>query len=185
MKNLVVLILIMTSLSTQAQQLKDFSLPNAIDGKIITLESYAASPGIVIIFTLNNCPFDDYYSKRIKSLAQQKIPVLLVNSSSDPAESVANMTKRAVQLNFEMPYLADKDFALIQQLNAHKSTEVFLLKNANGKFTVFYHGAIDDNAQVADDVKHTYLKDAIDSMLSGQPLENTETRPVGCNIRRN
>ena len=53
-------------------------------------------------------------------------------------------------------------------LNAHKSPEVFLLKNEGGKFTVVYHGAIDDNAQVESDVRQNYLRSAIDNMLANK-----------------
>lgn len=186
MKKLVIVIfMVLATLHSYAQQLKEFTLTNVADGKTIALTDYKSGPGIVIIFGLNNCPFDDYYAQRIKSLAQYKIPVLVVNSSTDPAETTEKMAKRASQIGLSMPYLADKDFVLIKQLNARKSTEAFLLKNINGEFKVFYRGSIDDNPQVEADVKHNYLKDAIDKLLSDQPLEFSETRPVGCNIRMN
>lgn len=124
---------------------------------------------------------------RIKTLAQQyqsKVPFLLVNSDADAGESTDNMIKRAQQLALTLPYLADKDQSLMQSLNAHKSSETFLLKNSNGKFTVAYRGAIDDNPQVASDVKRSYLKEAVDKCLAGQTIDATEVRPVGCNIRK-
>jgi len=83
-----------------------------------------------------------------------------------------------------MPYLADKDQLLMQRLGATKSPQVFLLKNNGGKFSKVYSGAIDDNPQVQAGVRHAYLKDAIDIMLTNQKIETPEVRPVGCSIRK-
>jgi hypothetical protein len=82
------------------------------------------------------------------------------------------------------PYLADKDQDVMEALGAKKSPEVFLLASNSGKFTVAYSGAIDDNAQVAQDVKQTFLKDAIGNLLAGQKTAPTTQRATGCTIRR-
>jgi hypothetical protein len=37
---------------------------------------------------------------------------------------------------------------------------------------------------VQSDVRHAYLKDAIDIMLTNQKIETPEVRPVGCSIRK-
>lgn len=185
MKKIIFLIFTLTTTAGFSQQVKDFSIINVIDGKTVVLGDFKEGPGLIIIFMLNNCPFDDYYLGRIKSLTQYNVPLLLVNSSPDAVESNENMSKRVSQLGLSVPYLADKDQLLMLDLNAHKSTEAFLLKNSNGKFNVFYHGAIDDNPQVAGDVKNSYLKDAISKMLAGQNSEAAvEVRAVGCNIRK-
>lgn len=184
MKKLIFVILTLLTVTGLCQPVKDFNLLNVVDGKSISLTNYGSAAGVVIIFTLNNCPFDAYYVTRIKSLAEGKVPILLVNSSPDETDSNENMLKRATQLGLTIPYIADKDQSLMIDLNARKSTEAFLLKNNNGKFMVYYHGAIDDNPQVSGDVKYHYLSDAITKMLTGQKAEVIDARPVGCNIRR-
>jgi hypothetical protein len=102
----------------------------------------------------------------------------------DPQESVDNMVKKAKSLGLNMPYLADKDQVLMKQLGATRTPQAFLLKNSGGKFTVVYKGALDDNPQVPEDIRHAYLQDAIDIMLSNQKIETPEVRPVGCVIRK-
>jgi hypothetical protein len=47
-----------------------------------------------------------------------------------------------------------------------------------------YSGAIDDNPQVAKDVKQTFLKDALTKVLAGEKIETVSQRAVGCTIRR-
>ena len=187
MKKILTLILCAASLNLFAQQVSNFNLLNVINNQMVSLDSYPSCAGMVVIFTGNNCPYDDYYRSRIVKLSQayqDRVPVLLVNSQPDPSESVENMIKKAKQAGVSLPYLADKDQALMAGLNARKSPEAFLLKNDNGKFTVVYKGAIDDNAQVEADVRQSYLRDAIDIMLTNQKIATPEVRPVGCNLKK-
>lgn len=170
-----------------AQEVKNFQLVNVLNNQTVSLDSYPSCEGMVLIFTSNSCPYDEYYRQRIEALSQafpDRVPVLLVNSHTEPAESSEKMVEKARQLKLGVPYLADKDQALMANLNVRKSPEAFLLKNQNGRFTVVYRGAIDDNAQVAADVRHHYLRDAIDLMLNNQRIQTPEVRPVGCNLKK-
>jgi hypothetical protein len=115
---------------------------------------------------------------------QERVPVLLINAHTEANESVERMTAKGKALNLTVPYLADKDQKLMSNLDVKKSPEAFLLKNEGGKFTVVYRGAIDDNAQVEADVRHHYLRDAIDIMLTSQRIQSPEVRPVGCNLKK-
>lgn len=167
-----------------AQEVKDFSLVNTKDGKTISLSSYKSAPAVVVIFTSHECPFDNYYKERIKSLVTNypTIPFLFINSNPEPQESTDQMAIHYKDVN--APYLADKDQIAMEIFGARKSPEVFLLATVGGKFTVVYSGAIDDNPQVATDVKQAYLKDALDKVLAGQKIEPATQRATGCTIRR-
>jgi hypothetical protein len=187
MKNFLLAVLTILTFSLQAQQVNNFKLTNVVNGQPVSLDTYPSCEGMVIIFTSNSCPYDEYYRNRISQLAQtyhDRVPVLLVNSQPDQAESKEAMANKAKLINLSVPYLADKDQVLMANLDAKKSPEVFLLKNDGGKFQVVYRGAFDDNAQVEADVRHKYLQDAIDIMLSNQKIATPEVRPVGCNLKK-
>src|SRR5687767_12886527 len=135
MKYLFVIALAFSFSITQAQ-LANFSLPNAVDGKTVSLDGYASSPALVIIFSSNACPFDEHYRGRINKLSKEfdgRVAVLLVNSHVDANESLEAMTKKAQQSGLTIPYLADKDQTLMLNLKATKSPQSFVLKNTNGK----------------------------------------------------
>ena len=166
---------------------KNFQLRNVMNDQTVSLDTYPSCEGMVLIFTGNSCPYDEYYRKRIEELSrtyQDKVPVLLINSHSEPGETPDQMAARGRALNLKVPYLADKDQILMTNLNVKKTPEAFLLKNDNGRFTVVYRGAIDDNAQVEADVRHRYLRDAIDIMLNNQKIQTPEVRPVGCVLKK-
>ena len=186
-KNLITLVLSIGVATVHAQSVPNFSLTNVITGSIVSLDTYPSCSGVVIIFTSNSCAYDEYYRSRISAISneyQDKVPVLLVNSGIEPIESNDNMVRKAQQLGLKVPYLADKDQTLMQRLGATKTPQAFLLQNNGGKFSLVYNGAIDDNAQVQGDVRHSYLKDAIDIMLTNQTIETPEVRPIGCSIRK-
>ena len=187
MKTLLLFLLLLSGTVAYAQPVSNFTLTNVVNNQSVSLETFPSCSGLIIIFTSNKCPYDGYYQQRINNIAeayQESVPVLLVNSQPDPSESKENMARKAKELNLSIPYLADKDQVLMTQLNARKSPEAFLLKNENGKFSVVYRGAIDDNAQVEADVRHHYLRDAIDIMLTNQKIATTEVRPVGCTLKK-
>lgn len=187
MKSIAALMFSFVSVTAFSQQLTDFKLVNVVNDQAVSANTYPSCSGLVIIFTSNTCPYDEYYRARISKLAgsyTDKVPVLLVNSQPDPTESKENMAKKANQGNWSIPYLEDKNQTLMTALDAKKTAEAFLLKNEGGKFTVVYRGAIDDNAQVEADVRHHYLRDAIDIMLANQKIETAEVRPVGCTLKK-
>jgi hypothetical protein len=187
MKTGLLIVLTFASVTLWGQQVNNFKLTNVTNNQLVSLDTYPSCEGMVIIFTSNGCPYDEYYRNRITALAQMyhdRVPVLLVNAQPDPSESKEAMATKAKQLNLSVPYLADKDQSLMANLDAKKSPEVFLLKNDGGKFSVVYRGAFDDNAQVEADVRHKYLQDAIDIMLSNQKIALPEVRPVGCNLKK-
>ncbi len=83
-----------------------------------------------------------------------------------------------------VPYLSDKDQAVLESLGAKKTPEVFVLTNNGGKFSVAYSGAIDDNPQSAKDVRNYFLKNAIENVLAGSKPSSSNERAMGCTIRK-
>ena len=167
------------------QPVNPFALTNVADGSSVSLEKY--STPVVVIFTSNECAFDNYYAARIKSLIEVyagRIQFLLINAHLEPAESAEQMTRKYQTWGLNVPYLADKDQLAMDILGARKSPEAFLLQKTGGKYVLVYKGLIDDNPQVASDVKQNYLKVGIDKLLAGQKITVPEMRAIGCSIRR-
>lgn len=181
-----ILLLICCSYAFGQKQVPDFQGENASDGKVIALHDYNQAPGVVVIFASNDCPYDGYYIDRIKSIVSakgQRIPFLIVNSHSEDAENVEGMKAKANSWG-AVPYLADKQQRIMDALGARKSPEAFVLQNAGGKFVIVYSGPLDDNPQMADDVKQPYLQAAIDRLLGGDVTAVNVRSAAGCTMRR-
>lgn len=187
MKMLIGLFFISMSTLGYTQAVQDFTLTNVVDGKSVSLSGFTNCTGLVLVFTSNECPYDGYYRDRLRDLVNQyqgQIQFVFVNASTEPEESVAQMKTVYSQWNIPVPYLADKDQVAMECVGARKSPEVFLLKNNKGSFQQVYHGAIDDNPQVATDVSKSYLKESMDQLLAGHRVTQPSVRAVGCTIRK-
>lgn len=187
MKKLIVLILALCSFQAFSQEVSNFTLKNVTDGSNTSLTDYKSSKGVVVIFTSNVCPYSVYYEGRITQLIAEYeskgLSFILINSHLEDKESATEMANKISTWGLKVPYLADKDQSVMNAFHASKSPEVFLLKNNGGYFSVFYQGAIDNNPQVATDVKDQYLKANIDNLLSGKAATKGG-RPIGCMVKR-
>ena len=171
---------------SSAQEIKDFSLPNIADGKNVSLEYFKEKAGVILIFFNHECPYNTYYLERIKKISVdfQEVPLLLIHTGSAPPDSPNSMKEFYRQQNLKVPYLSDKTGVAMEMFNAKKTPEVFLIKIKSGAYHIFFHGSIDDNPQVEDDVQKYYLKDALTAMLKGTEPTIKETRPIGCALQK-
>jgi len=112
---------------------KDFQLTNVMSNTAVSLGAYNNAQGLILIFTSNACPYDEYYRDRIGKLATayQNVPVVFVNSLVEPGESLEEMITHGKRWGVKVPYLADKEQILMTNLGVKKTPEAFLLKNQN------------------------------------------------------
>lgn len=181
----IVTLLFFSHVAAWSQTISNFTLTDIRADKQVSLRDYARYPAVVLIFTSNNCAFDGHYRERILRMAgsyEQQVPFLMINSFTEPDESVENMKALNAELGFNVPYLADKNQVVMKMLNARKSPECVVLKPSADQFTVMYRGAIDDSPQLEEAVRNHWLRDAIEAVLAGKPIPVKEQRPIGCAI---
>lgn len=167
----------------------DFKLEN-VDGAMVSLSDFKDAKGFIVIFTANTCPYAIAYEDRIielnnefKSKGYPVIAIMPNNPEVQSGDSMENMKKRAGSKGFGFPYLMDKDQKISPQYGATKTPEVYVLQKTDKGNIVKYVGAIDDNYQDASAVKSKYVEAAVTSLLAGKPVENAQTRAIGCAIR--
>jgi peroxiredoxin len=167
----------------------DFSLKN-IDGKMVSLSNYKEAKGFIVIFTCNTCPYAVAYENRIEALnkkyASKGYPVIAImpnNTDVKPGDNMDAMKIRAKEKGFSFPYLMDEGQKIYPQYGATKTPHVYLLQKSGKGNVVKYIGAIDDNHQDAAAVKTKYVEDAVDALLAGKEIKETETRAIGCSIK--
>ncbi len=167
-------------------QAEDFSLKN-VDGKKVALKDYKNAKGYIVIFTCNHCPYAKTYEDRIialhKDFEAQGYPVVAINPNDpqiQPDDSFEKMQERAKEKSYAFAYLFDETQATAQKFGATKTPHVFLLDNT---LKVRYIGAIDDNAQDAQQVSKFYVKEAIKELQKGEPVTIANTKAVGCGIK--
>jgi len=167
----------------------DFELKN-VDGKMISLSDFKDAKGFIITFTCNTCPFAIAYEDRIIALnnkyASKGYPVIAINPNNpnvQPGDSYKSMQERAQEKNYSFPYLVDEGQHVYPKFGATKTPHMFVLQKTKKGNVVKYIGAIDDNYKDAGAVKTKYVENAVDALLKGETVKETETKAIGCSIK--
>ena len=159
----------------------EFSLPD-VDGQDRALKSLKGKNGTVLIFIAVQCPVSNAYNERMEKLAEdykaKGIAVIGVNANA--SDDAATVKAHAVAKGLKFPILKDSGNKLADKLGASKTPEAYFI---DGNNKLLYHGRI-DNSQNPDAIEANDLRQAIDSALSGKPIEKPEAKAFGCSIKR-
>ncbi|MEM8966052.1 MAG: redoxin family protein [Bacteroidota bacterium] len=182
-----------TSFYPQSDQIQDFTLPDVVSGTDFSLSQYKNAEAVVIIFTSLYCPYAKFYDNRISKLTDEyrnnsKVRFVLINPNNpnkSRADALDKVAASAKSRRLGVPVLIDHLQQVTDMLGAEKTPESFVLvPQQSGSFKVVYRGAIDDNPQVAEDVRHHYLKSVINAISQRQPIVIDNTPTTGCMIKR-
>lgn len=172
-----------------------FSLPG-IDGKVHTLNDYAASPVLAVVFMCSHCPASALYERRVSRLSEtyrdKGIAVVAINPDSpkavrldemgytDTDDSLSGMKARAEHRNLRYPWLFDGDAQIgAKQFGVTATPQIFVFDRDR---KLRYQGRIDDNP-LEGRVTARDAQDAIDALLARQPVRLSTTKPVGCPVK--
>ena len=159
----------------------DFKLPDA-DGAEHSLKALTGKNGAVIIFIATRCPVSNGYNERMEKLAQdykaKGITVIGINSNvTEPASEVKS---HAAEKHLSFTILKDDGNKIADRLGANHTPEAYVI-DAGGKLV--YHGRI-DNSQNTANITSNDLRDALDAILAGKPIQKTTSLAFGCSIKR-
>ncbi len=159
-----------------------------VSGKKLSVDDVAGENGVLVLFSSNTCPFVLKWEGRYNELkafaGKHKVGLIVVNSNCQNrqgVDSLEEMKKHASEKGYEVPYVVDAGSKLANSYGGQTTPHAFLLDSQR---RLVYKGAIDDNYDDASKVKHSYVKDAIAALSAGKAIAVTETKPVGCSIKR-
>lgn len=159
-----------------------------VSGEMISIDDVKKGNGVLVLFSCNTCPFvmrwEDRYSVIKKWADNYDIGMIVLNSNyqnRDGVDSFEAMKEKAKEQDYNFYYVVDKNSRIANAYGGKTTPHAFLFSN-DGKLV--YKGAVDDNYKSSDKVAQAYLKDAIKSLGNGEEVVVSETRPVGCSIKR-
>ena len=165
----------------------DFNLPG-IDGRDHSLNEFAGSKILMVIFTANHCKTAQAYEQRIIQLVKDyrargvAIVAIAPNDSqavslselvySDLNDSFEELKIRAQERGFNFPYLYDGDSQKVSLAYGPVSTpHVFIFDHSR---KLRYVGRI-DNAENINLVTKPDARNALDALLSDKPVPVEKT----------
>jgi len=146
---------------------------------------YDDMKAVVFMVQGNGCPIVRNAMPRFQELkdmyADKGVQFFMLNSNlQDNRQTVA---AEAEEFGYDIPVLIDDTQIIGESLDLVRTGEVFVLDPKT--WSVTYAGAVDDRLtyeKQKQEASEHYLKDAIDNMLAGEPVEVASTDPLGCLI---
>ncbi|MCY4375964.1 MAG: thioredoxin family protein [Spirochaetaceae bacterium] len=164
----------------------DFSLP-AVDGKTYTLDDFAGSAALVVVFSCNHCPFvigsEDRMNAFAADYAPRGVAMISINSNetdNHPDDSFEHMVTRAAEKDFQFVYARDEDQSVALAYGALRTPHYYLF-DADRRLR--YTGRMDDDPRDAANASTHELRDAADAVLAGSAVAVELTNPLGCNVK--
>lgn len=175
----------MMPLGTQAPE---FTLPDAVSGKHLSLHDHKGEYATVIMFICNHCPFVKHIEDELVKLGQEypaKGVGLIAISANDvenyPEDSPEKMKQLAESLGYNFPYLYDETQAVAKAYDAACTPDFYIF---NENLECVYRGQLDDSRPGNNiPVTGTDLRHALNSILFGNQISPDQKPSVGCNIK--
>lgn len=176
------------------------SAPNfeltGVDGRVHKLSDYAGNRVLVVVFTCDHCPIAQVYERRIEQLYEdyrkRGVAVVAIQGndpkaltideldSSDMSDTLSEMKIRYAWKHLHYPYLYDGDTQTVTRAYGPQATpHVFIFDKSR---RLQYEGRFDDNYRI-EKVKSEDARNAIDSLLAGQPVTVSHTAVFGCSTK--
>ena len=167
----------------------DFSAPD-IQGNTVKLSDYKGK--IVVLESYNSdCPFcrNQYKTGAMQALqselAAKGVVWLLVNSVNPKNSSHRTADQARKEIAAEKIIAnawIDDSSGDVGHLYGMKTTPHMFVIAKDG--TLVYDGAIDNQPDPVHDPKaaRNYVREAVDDLLAGKPVEVSQTKPYGCGV---
>lgn len=166
----------------------NFSLPDTVSNQIISLSDFSQCKGLVVMFISRHCPFVKHVQSELAKIGHDYIPQnigIVAISPNDiinyPDDSPENLKLMATEEGFNFPVCYDATQEVAKAYQAACTPDFYLFDQ---NFKLVYRGQLDDSRPSLDiPVTGKDLRLAIDTLLSGKPLNPDQKPSLGCNIK--
>lgn len=166
----------------------DFTLPDVVTGKTISLTDLKGEKGTVMLFICNHCPFVIHVNTLLVALANEyknKGINFIAISSNDveryPQDAPDLMKQHAIENKYPFPYLYDETQQVAKYYDATCTPDIYVFDE---NLKSYYHGQL-DNSRPGNGILSTGndIKKAMDLMLKGEAFTDIEKPSMGCGIK--
>ncbi|MBX2846403.1 MAG: thioredoxin family protein [Saprospiraceae bacterium] len=166
----------------------DFSLPDTISGKQLSLNELRGEHATVVMFICNHCPFVKHVDQGIIDLANdyssQGISFIAISSNdveNYPQDHPDLMKVEAARLGYPFPYLYDASQEVAKAYSAACTPDFSIFDQ---DLVAVYRGQLDD-ARPGNGlpVNGSSIRAALDALLEGREVNSDQKPSIGCNIK--
>jgi len=166
----------------------DFQLLDVVSGKTISLDTFAAKKGLLVMFICRHCPFVKHVQGELAKIGRDYAPKdlgIVAISANDaenyPDDAPDSLKEMAEQLGFNFPLCYDQTQETAKAYTAACTPDFFVF-DANQE--LFYRGQLDDSRPGNEEpVNGKDLRAALDAVLASQSASPQQKPSLGCNIK--
>ncbi len=164
-----------------------FSLPDTTSGGTVSLSQFVAEP-LLVAFICNHCPYVKHIADAFADFAreyQAKGVAVVAISANDPGHRAEDgpeqMAAEARARGYTFPYLFDEAQAVAKAYRAACTPDFFLF---DADHRLVYRGQFDGSRPGnAVPVTGADMRAAVNAVLAGLPVPETQVPSIGCNIK--
>lgn len=166
----------------------EFSLPDTISGKSVSLKSAAGKNATVVMFICNHCPYVKLLNSEIVRVAKDFISQgvnFIAISSNDvaqyPDDGPEQMKAVATNLGYPFPYLYDESQEVARAYDAACTPDFFVYDK---DLKLAYRGQFDDARPGNNKIPSGKdLRAALDAIIKDGKVSEVQYPSIGCNIK--
>jgi len=165
-----------------------FALPDTVSGNVVSIDQLKGEKGTVVMFICNHCPYVKHVNPELVRLGNDYINRgigFIAISSNDVAghseDAPDKMKELAAREKFPFPYLYDETQDAAKAYDAACTPDFYIFDK---DLKLVYRGQLDDS-RPSNNVPLTGkdIRQALDSILAGQPVSPYQRPGIGCNIK--
>lgn len=166
----------------------DFKLFDPTSNKELSLNELQSDVATVVMFLCNHCPYVKYIEHQlietVKQYQQLGISFIAINANDAlayPDDSPEKMAETAQKNKYTFPYLYDESQTIAKAYQAACTPDFYVF---DSNLLCVYRGRFDDatpgNQKIVTGIE---LKNALDNLITGQPVDQNQKPSVGCSIK--
>lgn len=166
----------------------DFSLPDAVSGKTLSLNEIRSEKATVIFFICNHCPYVKHIAAALGKVAKkyQENHISFAGICSNdiaeyPEDHPDKLKDMALRHGYSFPYLFDASQATAKAYQAACTPDFYVFDK---QLACVYRGRFDDSTPGnGKPVTGKDLCDALEAVLENRPVNASQMPSIGCNIK--
>jgi hypothetical protein len=140
----------------------------------------AGAKALAVVFLSAKCPCSRSHEPVLADLARRHPGIAFAGVHSNQDEALSAARTHFAEAGLPFPVLQDERDAWADRYGALKTPHLFLISPSG---EILYRGGVDDSRHAERASQH-YLADALDAVEAGRRPAVTESRALGCVIRR-
>jgi peroxiredoxin len=164
-----------------------FVLHDATTGDVVTLETFAGAPALLVIFLCRHCPYVKHVQAELARLGRDYtargagiVGICANDVETHPDDGPDGLRAMAPEQGFVFPVCLDETQETALAYHAACTPDFFLFDAGR---RLAYRGRLDPSRPGGEAPTGADLRAALDAVIEGRPVNQDQTPSLGCNIK--